>query len=45
MPGGTVVLDDLDRPGEREVLARWEAQTPWRSRVDEAAGAAVGARG
>ena len=45
MPGGTVVLDDLDRPGEREVLARCEAQTPWRLRVDEAAGAAVGARG
>ena len=39
------MLDDLDRPGEREVLARWEAQTPWRFRVDEAAGVAVGARG
>jgi hypothetical protein len=45
VPGGTVVLDGLDRPWEREVLARWEAQTPWRFRVDEAAGVAVGARG
>lgn len=45
VPGGTVVLDDLDRPGEREVLARWEAQTPWRFRVDQATGVAVGARG
>ena len=44
-PEAPIVLDDLDRPGEREVLARWEAQTPWRFRVDEAAGAAVGARG
>lgn len=43
--GATVVLDDLDRPGEREVLARWETETPWRFRVDEAAGVAVGARG
>jgi predicted O-methyltransferase YrrM len=45
VPGATVVLDDVDRPGEREVLARWEAQTPWRFRVHEAAGVAVGARG
>jgi hypothetical protein len=42
--GATVVLDDLQRPGEREVLTRWEAQTPWRFRVDEPAGVAVGAR-
>jgi len=45
VPGATVVLDDLQRPGERNVLARWEAETPWRFRVDEAAGVAVGARG
>jgi len=42
--GATVVLDDLQRPGEREVITRWEAQTPWRFRIDEAAGVAVGAR-
>jgi hypothetical protein len=44
MPGATVVLDDLQRPGEREVLSVWEAQTPWRFRIDKAAGVAVGAR-
>jgi hypothetical protein len=42
--GATVVLDDLQRRGEREVLACWQAQTSWRFRVDEAAGVAVGAR-
>jgi len=41
----TVILDDLQRSGEREVLARWEAETPWRFRIDEAAGVAVGTRG
>jgi len=43
--GATVVLDDLQRAGEREVLARWEAETPWRFRVDATAGVALGARG
>ncbi len=43
VPGATVVLDDLQRPGEREVLARWEAETRWCFRVEEAAGVAVGA--
>ncbi|HEV7751288.1 MAG TPA: class I SAM-dependent methyltransferase [Baekduia sp.] len=43
-PGATVVLDDLARPGERAVLAGWEAQTPWRFRVEESAGVAFGAR-
>ncbi|MDX6718180.1 MAG: hypothetical protein QOJ63_434 [Solirubrobacteraceae bacterium] len=43
--GATVVLDDLQRSGEREVLARWQEQTSWRFRLDEAAGVAVGARG
>lgn len=42
--GAAVVLDDLARPGEREVLARWEAESRWRFRVDEVAGVAVGAR-
>ena len=44
VPGAAVVLDDLRRPGERDVLARWEAQTPWRFVVDEHAGVAIGAR-
>ena len=25
-PGATVVLDDIDRAGEQEVLRRWEAE-------------------
>jgi len=25
-PGATVVLDDVERPGEQEVLRRWEAE-------------------
>lgn len=44
VPGATVVLDDLQRPGEREVLARWETDTPWRFEIDQTAGAAIGAR-
>lgn len=43
--GATVILDDLRRPGEREVIARWEAVTPWRFQIDEPAGVAVGSRG
>jgi hypothetical protein len=26
-PGATVVLDDVERPGEQEVLRRWERET------------------
>jgi predicted O-methyltransferase YrrM len=43
--GATVVLDDLDRPGEQDVVAAWEAATPWRFRVEGTAGIAMGARG
>ena len=25
-PGATVVLDDIERPGEQEVLRRWEGE-------------------
>jgi Methyltransferase domain len=42
--GAAVVLDDLQRAGEREVLARWEARGAWRFQVHEAAGVAVGTR-
>lgn len=45
IPGASVVLDDVQRLGERGVLAGWERNTPWRFRVDESAGLAVGARG
>lgn len=40
----TVVLDDAQRPGEREVVARWESTTPWRFTVTSATGLAVGTR-
>lgn len=40
--GATVVLDDVDRPGERHVLAAWEKTTAWRFRVEPDTGVAVG---
>lgn len=43
-PDATVVLDDIDRPGERAVLDAWEATTNWRFERDESAGVAVGRR-
>ena len=38
------MLDDIARPGERDVLARWEASTDWRFALDERAGVAIGRR-
>jgi predicted O-methyltransferase YrrM len=39
-----VILDDISRAGEQEVLARWEAETRWRfERLDDE-GIAVGRR-
>jgi predicted O-methyltransferase YrrM len=43
--GATVVLDDLDRQGERDVLAGWESATPWRFTIEDSAGIAIGGRG
>ncbi|MCW2905198.1 MAG: Methyltransferase domain [Streptosporangiaceae bacterium] len=40
----TVILDDVNRPGERDVLTAWESETSWRFSVDEAAGVATGRR-
>jgi hypothetical protein len=42
--GAAVVLDDINRPGERRVIAGWEASTDWRFVVDERAGVAIGRR-
>jgi hypothetical protein len=39
-----VILDDIDRPGEQQVIATWETSTPWRFQVDVAAGVAIGRR-
>ena len=42
-PDATVVLDDVERPGEQEVLRRWESETALRfERRDRSAGIAVG---
>ena len=43
-PGATVVLDDIGRAGEQQVLKRWEAATPWRFDRLEDESIAVGAR-
>jgi hypothetical protein len=40
----TVILDDVNRPGERAVLTCWESETPWRLSVDDAASVATGRR-
>lgn len=43
-PDATVVLDDVGRTGEQEVLRRWEQEHPWRfERLDDEA-IAVGRR-
>lgn len=39
-----VFLDDLDRPGERHVIATWEAAGGWRFAIDAATGLARGRR-
>jgi hypothetical protein len=43
-PDAVVVLDDISRPGEQEVLARWEAETAWRFERLEDEGIAIGRR-
>ena len=40
----TVVLDDVDRAGEQQVLADWQRRLSWTFVVDDRAGVAVGAR-
>ena len=42
--GATVMLDDISRPGERKVIASWEASTDWRFVLDERADVALGRR-
>jgi hypothetical protein len=46
VPGATVVLDDVERPGEQEVLRRWEHEFEVRfERRTAAAGVAIGRLG
>lgn len=42
--GATIVVDDVQRPGEQAVVADWESSTSWRFVTDEPAGIAVGHR-
>ena len=42
VPGATVILDDVDRDGEREVLSRWEQSSDWRFTPDLLTGTATG---
>lgn len=43
-PGAVVVLDDAERPGEREIVERWQHELPgWRFGLRAHAGIAVGA--
>jgi predicted O-methyltransferase YrrM len=41
-PGAVVILDDIQRPGERWVLGRWEAEHAIRFAVTPEAGVAIG---
>lgn len=43
-PGAAVVLDDVVRPGEQEVLRRWEAATPYRFEIRPTEAVAIGRR-
>jgi predicted O-methyltransferase YrrM len=40
----TVLLDDVNRAGERGVLDDWQATTDWRFEVNDTAGVAIGHR-
>jgi hypothetical protein len=42
--GAAVILDDIDRPGEQQVLATWETTTSWRFQLKLRAGVAIGRR-
>ena len=39
-----VILDDIDRPGEQQVIATWETSTTWRFQLNRPAGVAIGRR-
>ena len=44
-PGAMVVLDDAGRPGEQEILARWQRELPgWSFSTRAESGIAVGSR-
>ena len=39
-----VILDDIERPGEQQIIATWETSTSWRFQLDLPAGVAIGQR-
>jgi predicted O-methyltransferase YrrM len=43
-PDAVVILDDIARPGEQEVVRRWERETPLRFELCRPAGVAIGRR-
>ncbi len=42
--GAVVFLDDIDRPGEQQIIKSWEASTDWRFELNLPAGVAIGQR-
>lgn len=44
VPEATVILDDIDRPGEQHTIATWETSTNWRFQLNHRAGVAIGRR-
>jgi predicted O-methyltransferase YrrM len=39
-----VILDDIGRPGEQQIIATWETSTSWRFQLNLSAGVAIGRR-
>ena len=39
-----VILDDIERPGEQQIIATWETSTGWRFQLNLPAGVAIGQR-
>jgi Methyltransferase domain len=39
-----VILDDVDRSGEQQVIATWETSTSWRFQLNHRTGVAIGRR-
>ena len=39
-----VILDDIERPGEQQIIATWETSTSWRFQLNLPAGVAIGQR-
>jgi predicted O-methyltransferase YrrM len=40
----TVILDDINRPGEQQTITTWQTSTSWRFELNHPAGVAIGQR-